>query len=186
MAQNLHFSSSRPELGAAERLSSGIVGLGIAETTPSIPLLGDDSSCALAGVEAAAATAAVGVAGAGAGDKLRAGCGGAGVLSASILGAGILRTVVLRTGVLRAGILRVSALGSARVGSGAAAEGLGGGVVGLGVAEATASVPLLGDDRAGALAGVEAAAATLAISIALASPGDELSAGALGDSQEGD
>ena len=57
------------------------------------------------------------------------------------------------------------------------AELLSGGVVGLGIAEATAAIALLRDDRPGALARLESTAAGGAVRVARAGPGDELAAG---------
>ena len=57
------------------------------------------------------------------------------------------------------------------------AELLSGGVVGLGIAEATAAIALLRDDRPGALARLEPTAAGGAVRVTRAGPGDELAAG---------
>lgn len=49
-------------------------------------------------------------------------------------------------------------------------------IVGCSISEATAAVALLGDDGAGALAGVEATAVGGTVRVRLAWPGDELGA----------
>lgn len=89
---------SRPELGSAQCLGGGVVGLSVAETAASITLLGNDGASAFAGRKAAAAAGTVGVAVARAGDELGTAALGTATLGAAALGAVALGAVALGDG----------------------------------------------------------------------------------------
>jgi hypothetical protein len=144
---------------ALDELRRVVVGDGVAEAAATITLLRNDRTSALASTEAAAAGRAVGVLSADAGDELctrrRGGgcrCRGRGGSSSTTLGDTRGGLSVRALDLLRRVVVREL------------------------VAEATATVALLRNNGAGALAGVEATAARGAVGVALARTSDELGA----------
>ena len=155
---------------AKQRESRVAIGLCITKPTASVTFLGDDRTSTLAGVEAAAAICAIGVAGARTGDELCSSTITSAVASGRCLGGGG------DSGRLGRGLGDCSGSSTAKQRESRVA-------IGLCITKPTASVTFLSDDRARTLAGVEAAAAVCTIGVAGTRTSNELCA--LTDDQKG-
>jgi hypothetical protein len=144
------------------------VRLRITKSTASINLLSNDGARTFTSVKTAAAISAVGVAGARSGDKL---------LSSTVSSAVAGGRCLSGNGTKRSG------LSGSRSGGCLPAKGLCCVVVRLRITKSAASINLLGDDRPGAFARIEAAAAISAVGVTRARTSDELCA--LSDDQQG-